>query len=771
MHLQLSISTDPFGDSLLAATSSCEPEIATPPANRLHLQFGSRQWLKEGQTLQETLDALAQEIMAQLQNRPIEQVDILLFLGLDQPEAVTKITSVYGLLERFLRVLTTRRLVAALPHTLPELRQARENFQNLIQALATTQQGLRELQVLILPESNPGQPLRWLAQQVVPHEVVNQVSPCRLALDSLLVLCHPPSRAASYSACIFVRAAWQNYWCIRTTVDLTTSQSIKHDEPLDQAAALFAQRHNLARSQYEIKFGPMPQLGPPAVVEQFAAEVGTRPADQALDQFTLELMRVQIIRTTAGESRLRTICSDYDQELTRLLELSPGLLEGFWQALYFHNQVCALHSRYITTPGEFWKHFGREVLANLNHTLECANLFSPGLGLTPVVAEDLDEVLYAKIKQDTAILQKASWPSDWSAAHKAVLACLRLAGQILGNWSSVCNEKSAFLEQTRAVAEAADQFLCAQRQALDERLKSIREEAPVPDQFLARLRFALTQKGRVNRLIQDEKRKAQTAYATWRYQADSFLKLAGGWLCLLTKLEAVAAGLQEEQKALAETGAYLVAARDRFHRAHIAAQAEWDAVPDKLPDTPTEISFLGKAEMEALYQQFGPAKVERYLRHLRELSDPGPGWSMKWALAVYVERIVAYAERTCASVEIDLPILMMGHFPELVPNRLKQVVEISAQGLIPLTPENLTERRLHMAWGFAQDCLGQIKPACEAQIYRNDQVSLLPANLTFYPNFSRDRLDLTLSVCGFRFEDYLYWDAFQKALPASPARP
>lgn len=771
MHLQLCLSTDRLGDSLLAATSPGTPEIATPPANCLRLQFGSPQWLKEGRASQETLDSLAQEIMVQLQNRPIEQVDILLFLGLDQPEAVTRITSVYRLLERFLRVLTTRRLVATLPHTLPELSRSRENFRNLIRELATTEQSPREVQVLLLPETKPGQPVHWLAQQVVPHQIVNQVSPCRMALDSLLVLCQPPSRAASYSACVFDRAAWQHYWRIRTTLNLTACEFIQQDDALDLAAVQCAQRHSLAKGQYEIRFGSMPQLGPLAVAEQLEAEVATRPANQALDRFTLELMRVQSTRATAGESRLRTISEEYGQEMTLLLEQTPSSLDGFWRALYFHNEVCALQSRHANAPEEFWRHFGAEVLANLNRTLKCANLFSPGLGLNPVLGEDLVDVLLARLKQDTATLQAASWPSDWGEAYKAVLACLSLCGQMLRNWPSACDEKTGFLEQMRAVTQAADQFLAAHREALDNRLKAIREGAPAPEGLWGRFMFALTQKGKVKRRIQDESRKAQTAYATWRDRADSFLELAGGWLCLLTKLEAVAAGLRKEEKALCGTGAYLVTARDQFQRAHTASQTAWDAVPDKLPDTPTEISFLGKAEMETLYQKFGPAKVERYLHHLRASSEPHPGWSMKWALAAFVGTLTDYAERTCASVELDLPIMMMTHFPELVPGRLQKVAAKSAQGLIPLTPENLTERRLHMAWGFAQDYLSQVRPACEMQIYRNDRVSLVPTNRTFYPNYSRDRLDLTLSVCGFRFEDYLYWDAFQKAPPASPASP
>jgi hypothetical protein len=586
----------------------------------------------------------------------------------------------------------------------------------------------------------------------------NGIPIVRQTTDTMLATCALRTRNAQHFALVFDRPGWWEHGRLHATLDLTAVPRLQQDPPLDEAVKQFAARHRLTERDYQQPppTGPEPALDvtrPPAETE------ATQPALRRVEELESRMAGGGSTDETVNAKRLEAVKIEYEQALAGLLEQHGDSLEGYRRALYFHERLTALLLATAAHQTRFWEAHHTVVISLTNGLIHVIQQFCPDTAVD-VLGNDADQAsVLLKLRRIRERLLEAAWPREWHTMPPVLLALGDALTAVINDWRVAVSQAGAVTNAARPVAKAADALLAGQQAEAAGKLDAIAAERPAHD-FL-HLKSILIEPRRKR----EARKRVEAALAAWerewKGQVAAFLELVAAWSSFERHLAKAKTGLDAETALVLEGGSYLTAFAQRLESAQAQAAQQLDQWPAEAWESDAELSYLGSAELEELYRVAGPFTQTGYLGWLHGRNPQTR--EMRRALEVYVTEIDAYALACYEGLSLDLPALMFARFPNLALPRVRRLVKRAAEGLVPLRKQHSDQRRLLMCWGFAEAGRLPLERVTAQCGYEQERVSLQPTQVLHYTNGNRDRLDLVLSVCGFRFDDYQYYEAFAAA--------
>ena len=793
MDLSVLISLDSLADEFLHAIAEQTrgPWPCVKTADSFRLSVASTEWLPASPSDRQTsLAHLGDTILDRLERRAVNRVDIGFVLSGSNPQSVELFLPLYSHFETFLRVVTVRRLYLVYPRTAKLLKEFAEHMVEIRQNAETTQHAIAEVHFLLEPETDK-KGLVWPRDVLRAYVMNNVMAGCRAKLDEHLATMTQRTCHSSYGACVYDRESWKDYYVHRSALDLTKRRPSEKKATIGLRVEKFVDRlrllHNesvILYSLHEIaEFRPPETLADLAEIASRAPSVETHITDskQRLETLSADIEhsdRVPIAGAVQG----------YRHELADIFDENDNSLDGFEGALYFHRSLLKRldnpnhHAEFFTQMfGELLPMLAEKLLAFTN----AATNKSSAAAAT---------VTSTELAQRVASLERAFGDLPWTESTLRVRsAVLRLLNYLKttfeiglavsngeampGSLAMVALEKSfdAVLEEhlsdratTDAILEDAERLDALVRDVLNRCRQRQTDLEQVRTEFgFFRRVFSFRVYHRRLKPISDELRELKERYAYWRTVASAFCALVADFWFIQEHIRKAHQLFSERKRQLAATGAFL----DKFSEALDARHEQLSQTLRQISEEPqmitdTELSFLAKPQHEQLYgdPDFGPASVGDYIGHL--VKDAGVSWGA-WAvdrLATYLDSLAAYCEdRFEKTPNLELPKLMFERFPEQRRPRIKHLVKVVSEQLMPLTEENLHERWFAMLFGLPQSHLDQLRADEPSNVHEDNRVSLNPTRADYVDNSDSKSLDLTVNLCGFRLEDYILYGVFSPA--------
>ena len=782
LSLQLLISLDSLADTFLDdLIASVGDDENKGREDVLCFWFRSSDWLAEDVAdINAGLRELGDAILLRMDNRLVESVDIALALSARDSQSAERFLPVYRHLERFLPVVTTRRLYVIYPRRASALTEFRRNFTRLLRETSSTQHDLRQIRFLIAPEDEDADGRSWSRTQLESYRMVNLMGDCRAKLDSLLSAQEFPCSDSGYARCVFEREKWREYYLLRTRLDLTERQRITDDAELDSCARQFVRDSLPVENLYRIGY-PRLSMGAPRVRPEQGA---SRPAASLLGLYKEAMVKEtsSSARITQSEEPRLTACEEsYLQFLINTIDEDSTSLAGVERALYLHTRICQT----LDDPGEH-----RSALHDLvsNATVDVINAFVDCLGSLGV-QDGLDQMaesggaagLQRKIEQIDSAIRGEDWSDEKLIVRTAIVRLLdtvRRMNEVTERDDRGLQGRS-FVDDVLSLQLLGDELDLPIKEALrdlDSRLETVRQEQQARQNEiekldadygpLKKLTKAFTYR-KSKRALRDAMQETEGAQQEWSKTTKAFLAALSPYLTLCARLRLVQILLRREIGRMESVGEFLLAFDRAMAQARRATEETLERFTTEPEDADVAISFLDRSDMETLYRGFGEAHISSYIDTLLRGRDQVLSSWGSWAvngLAKYVDQLDPYSSARFTQVtSLDLPILMSHYFPQHVVPRVRKVAEMAAGRLLPLRESNLASRHYLMILGFPSGTTPQLQENQDEFRYSNPRVSLHESQPAYVDNADPFSLDLTLNLCGFCIEDYLYWGVFDQA--------
>lgn len=782
--LQLLIALDKVADSFINALNETMEEAfgQSPPSNMIRVWVRSDQWLNPSSAeMQSSLEVLSNVLLDDLDNRLVTAVDAGLVLDAQDDQSAERFLPLYRHLEHFLSVVTTRRLYVVYPRRAHTLRAFRKNFTKLLQDAAESQFKLREIQLMITPESvaHTEAPI-WPQYQIGSYLLTNLVHGFRAGLDSMLTTMESPCCNSSYASCVYDENAWHCFFMLKAQSDLLHRHEITDNSELESQARQSIHSILGLDVNYAVDW-PARSLGSVVLQPQISTHRGDHSVRQILDCFLAAEREAAEHVIGAEEPRLDAAQAAHRDALTGMLDEDATTLSSYDRALYLHCQVV----RAFDDSSEHMPTLRKLLLAELpsviNGIVRGLNELCPESGIGELQTGAHAGVLAARLEEIRRTLGVANWTDEGlviKQVFSTVLGSIDAVMDVLDSEPSDPTIASSYVNEVlegRVLTELSDEDVSHAAAALDERLRVLKkawEEARGALRSLTRdygffKKLAkLAEYLRTKAALEKELADIDSQYRRWGRTANTFLRTISPFLCLCARLKLIARLVREQINRAAEAGQFLIdfnnALNSRLHEIH----KEMAEIPDGPVLRGGTLSFLSREDMQELYGEFGPITIEEYLDWLLRGRDQLSKTWGQWAangLMKYIDRMEDYSEGRYGSLmPLSLPLLMAKHFPRHVVPRVNTVVQLAAERLLPLSEENLRHRRFHMVFGFPAPASSLLRDVESQVAYRNPNVSLEPAHVMYVDNGNPARLDLVLSVCGFHVEEYMFLNAFSK---------
>lgn len=784
MNLSLMISLDPLADSFVDALSSLPERLAlrSEKADSLLFRIASSQWKAEGAAnIQTSLDALGEMVLDRLAGRAVDSVDMGFFLSGNDPAATNVFLPLYRYFERFLKVLTTRRLYVIYPRRAGLLAQFGDHLAEILANAASAKHELTEVSFLVEPAS----PACWPQGQVRAIAMCNATAASRGKLDEVLTGAVRPCCNSSYAACVYDFHAFRDYHLLRSIHDLTVRNPVSRNTALETRAGEFIERTRLIQDESRVRYSPV-EIGVFATAESLARVSASKPLETYYANSASRHKDLCGQIAHSEHAALDDLVKNYRQELVQVLDQDLTSLDSFEQALCLHHTIQEL----LDLPSrhrEFFLKIVEPALAGIaDELIGFADALAGGQSAPHRSVTGVD--LGAKLASLPALLGSFSWSEISLCIRPAAVRLVSYLSAVFQISASVARgEKPPDPEVSSAVAKpfavllgdhliagSTEEELRTAARSLDGILDQLRRDHAARHRDLRQvnaeygllqriLHYRTYQSSR--RPILEDLRRLERRYQEWRVVASALCRLVGRFLLLQSHVALVRQLFIERKRRVETTGQFLVDFADALTAKHEEAAKALGSIPAG-PEVHNEVelSFLARPQMESLYQRFGPARVDQYIAHL--LHDTEDSWGV-WAvsrLGTYLEQLSDYSAQCFNQTpKLSLPQLMFEYFPEQRLPQIKRVVDLAASRLMPLTGDHLHDRTFHMLFGFPQGHLEQLSNDESDYAIENRQVSLKPTRVDYVDNADSVSMDLTVSVCGFRLEDYLYWGVFGEA--------
>jgi len=791
MNLSLVISLDTFADSFVEALlERTEYWPRARSSNREGFWYKAADWIGTAPLDHEkSLEKLGDDILSKLNNRNVELVDIVVILSPGNSEATALFLPLQHYLEQFLPVPTMRRIYAIYPRRPRELAEFYRNFKELKKKMATLKYALRESNLMIAPQEASGGSIAWPKYQIEACAMVNNMPECRSKLDEFLTNHNCTTISYGYSRCVFHQQLWRNYFVLRCKKDLTEREAIQESIDLDLRAAELISQTSLIGANYSIESEPksLPKVTIKTGIESdYSREPLSRSYEKLREQQDCNHAKI----LDAEKPQFDRLRATYCAFLVDILDQNPTSLAGFEKALYLHKAIVSM----LINPYSHQKPLGTLINTSmvpvLNHLIDGVKSLSEPENVATSNLENLPRQstkaeIHQKSEQIRNAVQAGLWRGEKLCIKSALLRILQGIGKMLKYSSALAREDTD--EETGATVECSltellinkiskvlEEPIAMAIEALDDEFNKLKQQYEDNRKSLDGLatEYGLLQKV-MNRISYHEKKRAMLneieatdrRCVEWAKSTNIFILAVEPLLTFCERLRLVMKLLQERLRTIEETGRFLIA----FDRLLTKVQEDIGSALSLIPDGTVEeddleLSFLSKSDMEQLYSRFGQATTGDYIPWL--LRDSGQSWG-KWAtshLLAFVTQLDRYCEERFDDrvPMLDLPKLMFDYFPNLVEPRVRRLVRIAAEQLIPLARNNLRERWYHMMFGFPQDCIAQLKAFDPSLTYTDISVSTNPTQVVYVANDDPMTLELTMSVCGFCMKDYIYKGAFEK---------
>ncbi|NUQ64396.1 MAG: hypothetical protein HUU20_18165 [Pirellulales bacterium] len=784
MDLSLIVSLDALADSFLRAMSAQSegPWLLAKHSDCRFLWIESGEWIQGGDCeLRESLDALGEIVLTRLQRRPVERVEISFVLFGNDSRAIEAFLPVHRHFETFLRVVTTRRLYVIYPRRSRLLPEFSDNLTAIQEDSASARCELAEMSFLLEPESSESPP-RWPLDQVRACVMCNCMAECRVQLNQVLAGIPRRTCNSSYGACVYDREAWKAFYVLRCAQDLTARDPVEQRTALAIRANKFIETNRLVHDEAGVRYSQR-DIGAFVAAESLAGAAASPPSVHAYYDDSEKRQTANGIRIKSSEAvRLAELGRSYRQELVGLLDQDAGSLDSFEEALCFHRTL----ERLLDDPALHREFFLTLVKPCLSEIADSLFAFADAAGDMPAVYQN---PVGAELNEKLDLLRQAfgdiAWTETSLCARSAVLRVLgyvktaaeiaAAGGETPQNAETAKILKRPFeqvlrghlvddpaVDDIRSAAADLDEGVERFRQDRLDRERELRQVRSEYGFFRRIFRFG-AYRSRVKPILENL-RLLEEGYRHWRAVASAFSSVIGRFLFLRCHADLVVQLFAQRKARLAASGGFLAAFAEALDARHDRVLRELALVPEEPPlENEVELSFLGKEEMERLYQKFGPAGARDYIRRLLEEGDAGWGQWAVGRLMEYLEGMSDYCNLCFDKTPpLDLPKLMFEHFPAERADRVNRLVDLVASRLMPLTSEDLHARSFHMLFGFPQLYLEQFAADEAAYRIERQRISLNPTHVDYVDNANAASLDLTISLCGFHVKDYLYMDVFSR---------
>jgi hypothetical protein len=777
--LHLVVPLDPLADTFAEAVAS---ELSTKALewlpDQIRLRFSSSEVLAE--PTGQGVGTLGKKILAEVRQRALSNVDIAVILDAGAQQGRQCLEDLVCRRIPAFPVDTARRLYVIIP--------ARQDGESHVRDCWAAARGdkdalanqWREVHFVMEPptkegESGPG----WPRHLIEAFCMTNFTPGARTLLDERLCGAHHKSCSSSFRRCVFTPETWHRYHVLRSTKDLTQRQRITENFELDAECDQFLSARRVLQALYDL---PMPTVdqGLLSLPTVLPATADAQLLLRLLEDFRMKVNEACEQHREADVLRRATAARHFQDRVTEFMDKEQTSLQGYDRALYFRGQTNAR----ILAPAQHRLPLGALLQAQLPRLVNGISQFMRERSPTPVTdlpARASLSTIAMKLQQLEESIQSSAWPDT----HLCVKVALLKHVQTLNLWfalaaagdlpnSARAEDAKKYLGEllSENATGAVDSVVQECFTALEKTLGDLVQEGTSHAKVLSELKgrhpwwYKLTHWGgeysEQCRELAVRIRQLRSAYGELARSVNAYWRTVQPQLLLEAHTLLIMRLSRELRGELGEQGVALVEFDETVGKAHEKACAELDAIPEEFEIHGADHPFLNKAQLELLYVRCGPSTIEEYVRILAAgKGQEGKTWG-QWALVdlnEYMDRLDSYCEKRYESLpEIDLPLLMFHHFPELVAPRMCQMLQSAANELLPLNDQNLRERRYMVSVGFPADACTPLREHDSVFVFRNRQVSLEDAEWACTSRSSRLELTFTISLYGFRPEDYLYWE-------------
>ena len=771
MDLQLLISLDSMGDSFIetlrASSASIRPNLRK---DLIRCWFTSSQWMeKESSDTKVSLEKLSDAILLELNNRQLDSADICIILYARNSASTETFLPLYRHFERFLRVVTTRRLCVIYPRRATELTHFRNNFTELLKGASSAAYSLREIHLLIAPQETANQPTQWPESEIESYCMVNLLDQCRAKIDELLTICAHSLCNSSYRRIIFDQEAWRTYYVLRSKLDLTRYTLTAADSTLNLKAKKFVEDNSLIERCYRVEF-PSLSIGTVDIESSLEVDRTHDPTHPLFEEFIVQQNEAFEHIRESEFADLESLDQAYQTCLIEVLDEDRKSLNGLSRALYLHKAILDI-TREIENHRRFIAHYvtAKQLVPTVNHIIRCINVLLGHQALGKLEPKPADTTIDLKLEQIQSAISEAK-KKKWSVGELGIRTAL------FGVLQKIEMVRNTLLPD-RIIDKDIEAAIDNSFVALDDELDKLKEELKEKKQSLEALETEFTTFKKIRRrhlyrkrkeAILDEIEGVNQRYKKWGESANIYMEAISRFLTLCGYMMLISELLGETQSRIGRTASILSKSYEILTGMHKELERELGRIPEGPIKNGVELSYLSKSNMESLYQGFGPPEIGGYIDNLLLESDEvGITWG-QWALVnldKYVKQLNLYCLARFNCVQpLDLPMLMFSYFEkDLVVRRLNHLIRFGSETILPLCEKNLAERRFQMMFAFPDDVIGQLKEIEEEIVYENPRISLEKSQIVYVNNADRMRLDLNFMLCNFQPEDYLYWDAFENS--------
>lgn len=767
--LQLLISLDPLADSFVETLSSFIVGYKKNVRDDLrHYVFKSSDWFApETSDINTILTGLGDAILKKLKGRGVDSVDIGLILYAKNTQSAELFLPLYRHLEHFLNVITTRRIYVIYP---PPVRVSvltlfRQNFKKLLEDASTTTNRLREIHLIIAPEESEEKVAPWSQNyQIESHGMLNLMGDCRARLDALLTNCLHPCCNASYGRLVFNRDVWHNYYIYQAKMDLTKHELIDENKELDSMVEQFVRDNSLLENIYKIGYSSSLTLGSLSLCNNLERDKTHSPTQGLFEKFALSNNNEQEHIQKSEDKRFDDIQERYRHFLAKVMDEDTSSLDGFERALYIHKKILDIIAASEENHPFLSRHvIQKDIVPLVNYIVRCINNLSGNGDMNGLEEGEQipDSTVRLKIEQIQNAMQRAGWSGE--------KLCIRAGlSMILDNIKMMLDAsmpddiiKIEIEEAVKKSFEDLDNELNKLKTTLNlkkESLESLKRNYSWFHKTLWPIPYL-----KERQIIFKEIENINNLYKEWVSSVNAYLEAVSPFLIFYERVKLISEMHNITQERIGQAGIFLI----EFDNAVRREDEEVKIILDNIPEGPeikgVELSFLSKSNMEVLYSE-APVRIDNYIKNLLRDSDKTWGdWAIS-SLMKYLSEIDSYCASQFHSLPLfDLPLLMFKKFPNQNVERLKNLVKVVSEQLLPLCEEDPVrpaERHHHMIFGFPEDVTLQLKTLEPDIIHRNDHISRRDTKVDYVHNNDRMCLDLTLSLCGFKAEDILFWDVF-----------
>lgn len=765
LSVHIVVSLDHLSDQFVSAIQKTWQERREAKSrDLLFLPYLSEAWkAKDMVPAAENLGNLGNTILKELANRPVQSIELCAVFTAWDAQSTQTFLQLYQYFDSFLRMVTTRRIYAIYPQQPDDLGKFRKNFTELLTSASEKNYQFHEIQLMISPEDNDVSTSPWPPYQVEAYGALNFSAESRAVLDEVLNSCEHRFCNSSYGRFVFYPDMWQRYFILRAKRDLIESLPVTGDTTLDCTAEGFIQDNGLITTPYAFRF-PVVMLGRVTIEEDLDFVQDTRPVQQLYERSQAQYIPQKDRLLKTERQRLEKTEESYRALLATALDKKRPL-DGLKKALYIHQaMVNILEDSKAQRPllREYVIH--SDGIELVNSVMNSISLMTGGhLERIDISASDSrDSRMSLMFRRARGMMQDY----HWSPATQGI-------PDVLCDMLGYLEKRLQATEVAELIDEKITERVVRSLTELDQGLKQLQEiflgkkgdmEA-LKEKYRGIHRF--TRRG----AYQQERNAILKAiaeinqqYREWGRLTNILLEVTERFLFFHDRVQWIKQLLEETHDRIKETGLFLIKLDDAVTRSYDATKQALDGIPDGPVWDGVEFSFLSKADMEALYQKFGPVKVIDYAHSLipyeNALKMTGEEQAFR-LLNEYPIQLESYCMAKFNTLpKLDLPSLLFHHFRELVVPRINELIHGIAQTLLPLREAHQKERKYQLILKIPSGVATQLQGLEQDFAYTNQRVSLHDPIITYVSATNQMQLELIMSLCGFRIDDYLYWEVF-----------